>query len=460
MKAYALQHIGIFDFYQRFMPGFAHAPVAMVPSTAHYSWPKAGTLLGLGQNNIFKIRVDKRARMHIQDLREKLRYCLLKHIPVIAVVAVIGSTEESAVDPLAEILDVREEFREAGLDFVIHCDAAWGGYFNSMYRDEAEDEGLQFRVVAPAPEFPMSDYVEEQYRALAQADSITVDPHKSGFVPYPAGALCYRNSALRDFISLAAPVVFHSQLEPTVGIYGIEGSKPGAAAASVYLAHKVIRPTKKGYGKILGQCVWVSKRMYCRLVTMHERDPQKRLKIVPFQMLPAEIANLGPEVVEKERRTINEFVNLSNDKLERRLEDNDADKKLFKALGSDQVILAFTCNFLDFTTEDWNRDPVKLNALNNKIFEICSITADTEDPNSIDLILTSSQFDSEVYGQDFVQQYAHRLGIEESNVERIVFLISTTMNPWTTDTPNGDFLKVVEDALRAAAYEAIGELGY
>jgi hypothetical protein len=34
------------------------------------------------------------------------------------------------------------------------------------------------------------------------------------------------------------------------------------------------------------------------------------------------------------------------------------------------------------------------------------------------------------------------------------------MNPWTTDTPNGDFLKVVEDTLLAAAYEAIGELGY
>jgi hypothetical protein len=32
-----------------------------------------------------------------------------------------------------------------------------------------------------------------------------------------------------------------------VGIYGIEGSKPGAAAASIYLSRKVIRPTQAGY---------------------------------------------------------------------------------------------------------------------------------------------------------------------------------------------------------------------
>ena len=107
----------------------------------------------------------------------------------------------------------------------------------------------------------MSDYVQRQYEVLGHADSITVDPHKSGYVPYPAGALCYRNAAMRDAISLQAPVVFHSQAEPTVGIYGVEGSKPGSAAAAVWLAHRVIRPDRSGYGRILGQCMWTSKRL-------------------------------------------------------------------------------------------------------------------------------------------------------------------------------------------------------
>jgi hypothetical protein len=452
LRPYLIQDIGIVDFYQRFMSGLPQAPVAMAPATCHYSWPKAGTLLGLGQNNIMRIRVDLRARMHLPDLQDKLRYCLLKRIPVIAVIAVIGSTEESAVDPLSGILEVREEFRREGLDFAIHCDAAWGGYFNSFYRED--DRAL----MRPPPRLPMSDFVATQYRLLREADSITVDPHKAGFAPYPAGALCYRNSALRDVVSLASPVVFHSQLEPTVGIYGIEGSKPGAAAAGVWLAHKVIRPNSRGYGLILGECVWVSKRMYCRLLTMQDRDPQipSAFKIVPFQMLPAERDDLGPEAIRQQYEQVKHFVDLTNDELKALLESDPRKFKFFQELGSDQVIIAYAFNFRDPSTGEWNKDPDRLNRFNNAIFEICSITSDKEDPNAINLILTSSSFDEGVYGGEFVAHYANRLGV--ANATSIGFLISTTMNPWTTDTPQGDFLAVVEKALRDAVYQAIDEI--
>lgn len=50
-------------------------------------------------------------------------------------------------------------------------------------------------------------------------------------------------------------VVYHGGVDPTVGVYGIEGSKPGAAAAGVYLSHRVIRTDETGYGKILGKCI-------------------------------------------------------------------------------------------------------------------------------------------------------------------------------------------------------------
>jgi hypothetical protein len=42
--------------------------------------------------------------------------------------------------------------------------------------------------------------------------------------------LCYRNGAMRDLIAFTASVVYHGGVDPTVGVYGIEGSKPGAAA--------------------------------------------------------------------------------------------------------------------------------------------------------------------------------------------------------------------------------------
>ena len=44
---------------------------------------------------------------------------------------------------------------------------------------------------------------------------------------------------MKGFITLAAPEVFHSPNDLNVGVYGLEGSKPGAAACGVLLSHRV-----------------------------------------------------------------------------------------------------------------------------------------------------------------------------------------------------------------------------
>ena len=44
---------------------------------------------------------------------------------------------------------------------------------------------------------------------------------------------------MKGFITLQAPEVFHGEDDVSVGVYGLEGSKPGAAAAGVMLAHRV-----------------------------------------------------------------------------------------------------------------------------------------------------------------------------------------------------------------------------
>lgn len=482
LQPYAVQNIGLVDFYGKFLAG-TNAPVVMAPATRHYSWPKAMTLLGLGQNKLLTIGVDLQARMAVNELKHRLDQCLANKTPVIAVVAVIGSTEESAVDPLRDIVALRETFRNRGLDFAIHCDAAWGGYFNTIRTPSTTKHAsptaatalpaaphaqrLHFlarfeQALADIPALPMSPYVNDQYAAMAQADSITVDPHKAGYAPYPAGSVCYRNSAMRNLISLKAPVVFHSALEPTVGIYGVEGSKPGAAAAGVWLAHQVIPLSQSGYGKILGQCMWTSKRMYCRLVTMQDRDPDpnRRYSLTPFQMLPAERNGGSPDDIRAQRHYIaDNFVNCTNVQLLSLLASDVAARNLFRELGSDQVILAYAFNFKD-RDGHWNTDPDRLAKLNNQIFKICSIMSPHQDVNSTPLILTSSDFDVGSYGAPFIQNYSRRLGIDNPDNTTIPFLISTTMDPWTTDTAAGDFLKVVEDALRGAVYQALAELNF
>src|ERR1044072_1733449 len=98
---------------------------------------------------------------------------------------------------------------------------------------------------------------------------------------------------MRDMVTFKAPYIEHGDAEPTVGIYGLEGSKPGAAVAAVYLAHKVIRPTKRGYGKIHRKSLLNCKRIYARLLCMAK--PSDPFVVVPVSRLPAEIAGAGVE---------------------------------------------------------------------------------------------------------------------------------------------------------------------
>ena len=92
------------------------------------------------------------------------------------------------------------------------------------------------------PQMPLSGYVEAQYNAIKYADTVTIDPHKAGYCLYPAGALAYRNGSMKYFISMKAPAVSHGNNHKEVGVFGLEGSKPGAAAAGVLLSHKVSVP--------------------------------------------------------------------------------------------------------------------------------------------------------------------------------------------------------------------------
>ncbi len=462
VQPYTIQALGFAEFNRRFSNAAADL-VVLAPATAHYSWPKGAALLGIGASSLVQVEVDLDARMKLSQLRIELDRCLRDQRPVMMVVAVVGSTEEGAVDPLTDIIDQRTAYRRAGLEFVVHVDAAWGGYFASMLRvatgSGAGPTLLTMRSVASAPSrvssqllsydpsVAMSHWVKEQCEALKHADSITVDPHKAGYIPYPAGGLCYRNSAMRHLVAFTAPVVYHGGVDPTVGVYGIEGSKPGAAAAATYLSHRVIRPDQSGYGRILGRCMFNSKRFYAALVTMEKQtDP---FIVVPFQRLPA--ARRG-EAAAKEldliRKTI---VGKQNDQL-----DPDA-IQLLRELGSDLIIIAYAFNFR-LENGDLNRDVDRLNQLNDTIFKRLSILKSKTEILTTPLFVTTSDFDPVRYGATLVKSFMDRLGVQGEPVKPIKFLISTTMDPWLTDTENGDFIPTLIEELRAVVCQAIKQV--
>jgi tyrosine decarboxylase len=109
-------------------------------------------------------------------------------------------------------------------------------------------------------------------QALGDADSVTIDPHKLGYVPYPAGAFLLKERGARELVATAPPY-----LAPTTGLasaddlylgrYILEGSKPGAAAAAVWLSHKVLPLNEKGYGHLIEQTAAGAHRLYDALST-------------------------------------------------------------------------------------------------------------------------------------------------------------------------------------------------
>lgn len=136
---------------------------------------------------------------------------------VYLVTGVIGTTEEGAIDPLVDMIDLRQKLREQGLNFSVHGDAAWGGYFCSMLPKER-------RVYTDfVPNVPLSKNSCKQLRALRLCDSVTLDPHKTGYVPYAAGAICYKDGRMKYLNTWSAPYLGEGGVDYNVGVYGVEG---------------------------------------------------------------------------------------------------------------------------------------------------------------------------------------------------------------------------------------------
>lgn len=116
--------------------------------------------------------------MDMADLTRRLDDCIAhededERTPVFGGVAIIGSTEHGACDPIAELVHVRSEYEQKGLSFAILADAAWGGYFASMLPTPEATPGLPF-----VPTLALQPHTVLQLSALASADTITIDPHK------------------------------------------------------------------------------------------------------------------------------------------------------------------------------------------------------------------------------------------------------------------------------------------
>jgi glutamate/tyrosine decarboxylase-like PLP-dependent enzyme len=257
---HSLAGLGYQDFGHRLLSEFGDAlpsAAVLVPSTAHYSWEKICRALGIGGAHLIHVPVDRRFRMDPAALEDTVHRLAERRQPIIACVSVIGTTEESAVDRLDLIADVRDRAaRELGVAFHLHADAAWGGYAASITRAPGGGRrSYEDALAAYAPEAWPEEGVYRALCALERTDTVTIDPHKLGFIPYPAGAVSFRDMRVRELVAVDAPYLFHRGASEWgyIGRFIFEGSKPGAAAAGVWMSHKVLPLDGTGYGRLIGE---------------------------------------------------------------------------------------------------------------------------------------------------------------------------------------------------------------
>jgi glutamate/tyrosine decarboxylase-like PLP-dependent enzyme len=467
LASHSLREIGIEKIYELMNASQKgiQASVFICPATRHYSIPKAAGVLGIGSSQLLEMPSDEDCRMDLGKLKETIQDCLDKRIPILHITCLLGTTEESAVDNIKGMFEMRDEFRKKGMNYHIHGDGAFGGYFASLLRKdpgiagivtELLDDSITFGRVT-VPNIPLKEYVIEQLKHIQKLDSITIDPHKQGYTSYPAGCICFRNGQLKDLLRYCGDYI-ETHHGPQIGVFGIEGSKSGASAVSVFLAHEVTPLTRNHHGKLLASCIYACKRFYARLLHF-ERASKGRFVVIPIARLPGEIAGKSLEDVAKEKlKILDEIALQSDDEIVQKLKDPEFNK-FFNEMGPDLNVLSYGVNFYDEKLGRMNQSLLHYDRFNSGLFN--RFTPEKgKDIRKCKFICTHTILHENKYGDRLFKNYLSRAGLKDDTIEKeheVVILRSAVMNPWLHETEKGTFLDVIEKDLLDVCEEVLAE---
>ncbi|HEY0321374.1 MAG TPA: aminotransferase class I/II-fold pyridoxal phosphate-dependent enzyme [Pyrinomonadaceae bacterium] len=169
------------------MSGRSDLPLLRVYSSeqAHSSIEKGIITLGLGQRSLVKLPTDAEYRMDVEALKRAIEEDRENGALPFCVVATIGTTSTTSIDPVEEIADICEKEK-----LWLHVDAAYAG------------------SAAIVPE------LQHIMRGCSRADSIVTNPHKWLFTPFDLSVLYSRRmDELRRAFSLVPEYLRTSEAE-------------------------------------------------------------------------------------------------------------------------------------------------------------------------------------------------------------------------------------------------------
>lgn len=267
-------------------------PVFLVPEHRHYSWHKAASNFGFGKNNLWPVELDSRGRLSVKDLRKKIDQARHRQIPILMVVSLAGSTELGTIDPVNEVAALLKEYEtKHGLHIWHHVDAAYGGFLTSIGNKSSA----------------LSSHSKKALSSLCLAQSVTLDPHKLGYVPFASGT--FLTQSKRDYFlhNVDAPYLQFKKFD--LGPQTIEGSRSAAGSAATWMTLKSIGLGHAGYGRILEKTLQNSKIVEAAL-----NKELGLVRIVPNRdsnILCFCLAKNGESLTKTNERTLKIYKNLS-----------------------------------------------------------------------------------------------------------------------------------------------------
>ncbi|MBR3139857.1 MAG: tyrosine decarboxylase MfnA [Methanobrevibacter sp.] len=181
----------------------------IIPASAHFSFKKAADMLNL---RIVEADLDDNYKIDVESVKS------LISDKTVAIVAIAGTTELGLIDPIEELSKVAWEN-----NIYFHVDAAFGGFIIPFLR----------RIGFDLPVFDFS---------LDGVCSITVDPHKMGLAPIPAGGIIFRKEEYLEVMAVDSPYLTVKTQSTIVG------TRLGASSAATYAVMKYFG--KEGYSKL------------------------------------------------------------------------------------------------------------------------------------------------------------------------------------------------------------------
>ncbi|KAM9978917.1 hypothetical protein ACTFIY_012667 [Dictyostelium cf. discoideum] len=362
IKRYHLCSLGAYQF---FVDNQIIQPIYLIPASAHYCFKKTVSLIGLGSSNIKLIKIEPNGRMDLNQVKIIINNCNENQIPIINIISILGSTQEYGVDNIYEIVSIRNKVRrDFNFNFETHVD-----------------------------ELIISNYVKKQLHACKFVDSITLDGHKSGYLPFSNSTICYRNSKYKDIITLFC-------------LYRLFNSFNNSTF-------------KIGYGKILKRCILNAKLFYISLLIKFDGNNGNIIKAFTLGNTPSnDVLNyLKSEITDCEIGKIKPIEQIVSNKTLLQILSN---------YGADLNGVCFGFNFISPSTGELNNDYKKYVELNKMIIDRFDYSrgpgADLEFGNT---------FLNNSYGNEFISNFLEtnelKINIPTYNEISIPLLRSSTM---------------------------------